>query len=62
MLAAAWLWFSPVSSSGQPGLPTYTITGEVLNEVDERSFGGFFEKATWNSEIGSDAAFKFKRR
>ena len=60
MLAAAWLWFSPVSSSGQPGLPTYTITGEVLNEVDNRIFGGFFEKATWNGEIGSDAAISLQ--
>ncbi len=60
ILAAAWLWLSPVSSPGQPGLPTYTITGEVLNEVDNRIFGGFFEKATWNGEIGSDAAISLQ--
>ncbi|NJN25291.1 MAG: hypothetical protein HC819_04595 [Cyclobacteriaceae bacterium] len=28
----------------------------MLNPVDDRLFGGFFEKATWNGEIGSDAA------
>ena len=41
-------------------LPTYTITGKTLNEVDHRIFGAFFEKATWNGEIGSDAAISMK--
>ncbi|MEM1136143.1 MAG: hypothetical protein AAGI07_09910 [Bacteroidota bacterium] len=43
-------------------LPTYTITGKVLNELDDRIFGGFFEKATWNGEIGSDAAISLETK
>jgi len=41
-------------------LPTYTISGKILNQVDDRLFSGFFEKATWGGEIGCDAAISLK--
>ena len=37
-------------------LPVYTVSAEPEFQLDPRLFGGFFEKATWNGEIGSDAA------
>ena len=37
-------------------LPIYTVAAEPSFRIDPRLFGGFFEKATWNGEIGSDAA------
>lgn len=41
-------------------IPTYTLTTESNHQVDDRLFGGFFEKATWGGEIGSDAAISLQ--
>jgi len=57
MIAASFLWgASTASAVNESDLPTYKISGEVLNSIDDRIFGGFFEKATWHGEIGSEAA------
>lgn len=57
-----YLLFITVTLASCGRAPVYTVSGEARNEVDDRLFGGFFEKATWGGEIGSDAAISLRTR
>jgi len=42
---------------GKKDIPEFKLTNEVLNEVDDRIFGQFLEKPSWDGEIGPEAAY-----
>lgn len=60
LLISTILVIESAAQNTQVALPVYTITGKELNAVDDRIFGAFFEKASWDCEIGSDAAISLK--
>lgn len=41
-------------------LPEFTLTGKVTTELNPMIFGQFFEKASWEGEIGADAVISLK--
>ncbi len=51
-----------IAVSCQTKTPFYKVSDQSIADIDDRIFGAFFEKATWDHEIGADAAISLKTK